>query len=94
MPAYGTLKVGVAYGGAFYAFLPLNDVGLNENSPIDQIRSAASSIASAVKTQVGPTSYRQKNKLMYQTFNHLFETGSNSAPRECGLELPVWSNIH
>ncbi|XP_076803118.1 trans-L-3-hydroxyproline dehydratase-like [Clavelina lepadiformis] len=51
VPAYGTLKVDLAYGGAFYAFLPLNDVGLNKNSPIEQIRSAASTIASVVKAQ-------------------------------------------
>ena len=51
-PSYGTLKIDIGYGGAFYGFLPLSKVGLTTQSPIQEIKKAATEIKQSLMEQV------------------------------------------
>ena len=51
---YGKLKVDIAYGGAFYAFISAEEFGLDvRKSRVREIVDAATAVANVVKAQVG-----------------------------------------
>ncbi|CAH1261745.1 Hypp2448 [Branchiostoma lanceolatum] len=53
VPNYGRVKVDIAYGGAFYAFLPDRSLGLDlRTAPIHAVRNAATPVTEAVKKAV------------------------------------------
>eukprot|EP00058_Branchiostoma_floridae_P002313 XP_002587801.1 hypothetical protein BRAFLDRAFT_92246 [Branchiostoma floridae] len=53
VPNYGRVKVDIASGGAFYAFLPDSSLGLDlRTAPIEAVRSAAIAVTEAVKKAV------------------------------------------
>ncbi|XP_078696960.1 trans-L-3-hydroxyproline dehydratase-like isoform X1 [Branchiostoma floridae x Branchiostoma belcheri] len=53
VPNYGRVKVDIAYGGAFYAFLPDNSVGLDlRTAPVEDVKAAATAVSDAVKKTV------------------------------------------
>lgn len=52
-PSFGRVSVDVAYGGAFYAFLPAERLGLDvRRSPVRALVDAATEITAAAKAQV------------------------------------------
>ncbi|XP_035663376.1 trans-L-3-hydroxyproline dehydratase-like [Branchiostoma floridae] len=53
VPNYGRVKVDIASGGAFYAFLPDSSLGLDlRTAPIETVRSAAIAVTEAVRKAV------------------------------------------
>lgn len=55
VPGYGKVVVDIGYGGAFYAFLSADQLGLDVSSArIRDLVEAASAVTDAVKSQVGP----------------------------------------
>ena len=51
-PSYGNLKVDIGFGGGFFGFLPLADVGLTPESSLLEIKKAGTEVKNAVKEQV------------------------------------------
>ncbi|XP_050416957.2 trans-L-3-hydroxyproline dehydratase [Patella vulgata] len=53
VPRFGKLKVDISYGGAFYAFISADKVGLDlKSSKIRDIADAADEVSAAIKRQV------------------------------------------
>ncbi|KAI8507019.1 Trans-L-3-hydroxyproline dehydratase [Branchiostoma belcheri] len=53
VPNYGRVKVDIAYGGAFYAFLPDSSLGLDLRiAPAEAVKTAATAVTEAVKKAV------------------------------------------
>merc|ERR1712168_596328 len=55
VPEYGTVKVDVSYGGAFYAFIPAKHLGLDiRKASMKSLVAAASAVTEAVKLILTP----------------------------------------
>ena len=79
-PTWGPVAVDIAYGGAFYAFLPADSIGLDlHQSPMRQIADAGEEIAAATAKAV-PIEHRDEPDLAF-LYGTILTDGGNGTDR-------------